>query len=122
SAMEKLDLFVRTYSWFLDEYPLYRDLYRPGNDLLPRWLKSRHSKDLFAEIVETLRAIIEEGREEGIFRQDMDPERSALVLCQLITVGLGFDPGVYSRRDRAPYAVHLDTLLGIIARGLVVPD
>ncbi|MBN1836485.1 MAG: TetR/AcrR family transcriptional regulator [Spirochaetales bacterium] len=122
SAMEKLDVFVRTYAWFLDQYPLYRDLYRPGSDLLPRWLKSRHSKDLFAEGVETLKAIIEEGREQGIFREDLDPGSAALALCQLITVGLAFDPGVYSRRDRPPYRIHLDTLLGILTRGLAAPE
>jgi len=121
SAMEKLDLFVRTYAWFLDAYPLYRDLYRPGNDLLPRWIKSRHSKDLFAEGVETLKAIVEEGREEGIFRTDLDVDRAALLLCQLITVGLSFGPNIYARKDRPPYDVNLDTLLGILGKGLVAP-
>jgi len=122
SAMEKLDLFVRTYAWFLDAYPLYRDLYKPGNDLLPRWTKSRHSKDLFAEGVETLKAILEEGREEGIFRADLDVKGTALVLCQLITVGLSFDPNIYARKDRPPYVVDLDTLLRILAEGVVAPD
>lgn len=122
SAMEKLDLFVRTYAWFLDAYPLYRDLYAPGNDLLPRWTRSRHSKDLFAEGVETLKAILEEGLEEGIFRPDLDAKRAALVLCQLITVGLSFDPNIYARKDRPAYTVDLDTLLGILAGGLVAPD
>jgi AcrR family transcriptional regulator len=119
SAMEKLDLFVRTYAWFLDTYPLFRDLYKPGNDLLPRWIKSRHSKDLFAEGVEILRAILEEGREEGIFRSDLDLAEAALGLCHLITVGLSFDPGIFSRRDRPRYTLHLDTLLTILAEGVV---
>jgi AcrR family transcriptional regulator len=122
SAMEKLDLYVRTWAWFLDAYPLFRDLYRPGNDLLPRWLRSRHSKDLFAETVETLRAILEEGREEGIFRTDLDPNRAALVLCQVITVGLSFDPNNFARRDAERYALDLDTLLGLVGEGLISPD
>ena len=51
-----------TYAWFLEQYPLYRDLFIPGNDLLPRWIKSRSSKDLFSEGVETVRAIIVQGQ------------------------------------------------------------
>jgi AcrR family transcriptional regulator len=119
SAMEKLDLYVRTWAWFLDAYPLFRDLYRPGNDLLPRWLRSRYSKDLFAETVETLRAILEEGREEGIFRTDLEAGRTALVLCQIITVGLSFDPNNYARKEGQPYALDLNTMLGVLAEGLI---
>jgi AcrR family transcriptional regulator len=122
SAMEKLDLYVRTYAWFLDAYPLFRDLYSPGNDLMPRWLKSRHSKDLFAEEVETLRAILEEGRDEGLFRTDLDARHTALVLCQAITVGLSFDPGIFARKDHTRYIVDVDTLLGVLGEGLVARD
>ena len=32
NAMEKLDLFIMTYSWFLDSYPIFRDLFKPGNE------------------------------------------------------------------------------------------
>ena len=122
SAMEKLDLYVRTYAWFLDTYPLFRDLYSPGNDLMPRWLKSRHSKDLYAEAVETLRAILEEGRDEGLIRTDLDSGHAALVLCQAITVGLSFDPNIFARKDQPRYRVDVDTLLSVLGEGLVAPD
>jgi len=121
SAMEKLDAFVRTYAWFLDAYPLYRDLHRPGNDLLPRWLRSRYSKDLFAEGIEILAALLEEGRDQGIFRIDLDTHRAALALSQLVTVGLSFDPKVFARVDPGGYAIDLDTLLAILAKGVLAP-
>ena len=69
--------------------------------------------------METLRAILEEGREEGIFRTDLEAGRTALVLCQIITVGLSFDPNNYARKEGQPYALDLDTMLGVLAEGLI---
>ena len=78
SAVERLEIFVRTYAWFLDTFPLYRDLHIPGNDLLPRWLKSRSSKDLFAEGIETVKGIILQGQEEGLFSTELNSDAAAL--------------------------------------------
>ena len=80
SAVERLEIFVHTYAWFLENYPLFKDLYIPGNDLLPRWIKSRSSKDLFAEGVETVKGIIIQGQEEGIFDPQLNSEAASLIL------------------------------------------
>jgi AcrR family transcriptional regulator len=122
SAMERLDLFVRTYAWFVDEFPLFRDLYKPGSDLLPRWVKSRVSRDLFAEGIETLKAVVEEGQEQGLFRRDLDSDKAALILYQTITLLLSTDPNIYRRRNGQEYRVDLEVLLDILAQGLLPRD
>jgi AcrR family transcriptional regulator len=119
SGMEKLDIFVRTYAWFLETYPLFKDLYTPGNDLMPRWLKSRSSKDLFAEGVETIRAIVEQGQDEGVFRQDLDPGKAALVVYSAIVQLLSHDPNRFQKKNKPQYTLDLDTVLGILGRGLL---
>ncbi len=119
SGMEKLDIFVRTYAWFLETYPLFKDLYTPGNDLMPRWLKSRSSKDLFAEGVETIRAIVEQGQDEGVFRQDLDPGKAALVVYSAIVQLLSHDPSRFQKKNKPQYTLDLDTVLGILGRGLL---
>jgi AcrR family transcriptional regulator len=116
SAAEKLDIFVRTYAWFLENFPLYKDLYIPGNDLLPRWVKSR-----FAEGVETVKGIIEQGQEEGIFRNDIDTEAAALVVYNAIVLLLCHDPNQFRRKNKAPYNLDIDTLLRILGEGLIAP-
>ncbi len=122
SAMEKLDIYIRTYQWFLDRYPIFCDLYRPGNDLLPRWLRSRYSKDLFAEGVETVRSIVEQGQEESIFREEMDTDGVALLLYRTITLLLSNDPNLYRRRNQPEYGLHLSALLDLLGKGLLFRD
>jgi len=122
SAMERLDIFLRTYAWFLDAFPLYRDLYQPGNDLMPRWIKSRSAKDLFAESVETLRAIVEQGQEEGSFDPQIDPAKAALILYNAIVLLLSHDFSVFARSGRGGYQLDLDLLLRIVGLGLLRRD
>ncbi|MBN2553203.1 MAG: TetR/AcrR family transcriptional regulator [Spirochaetales bacterium] len=122
SAVEKLEIFVHTYAWFLDTYPLYRDLYIPGNDLMPRWIKSRSSKDLFAEGVETVKGIIAQGQEEGIFAAEIDPEAASLIVYNTIVLLLSQDLTIFQRKNKPPYAVDIDTLLRILGTGLAVRD
>jgi AcrR family transcriptional regulator len=122
SSMEKLDIFVRTYSWFLDTYPLFRDLYKPGNDLLPRWLKSRISKDLFAEGLAIIRSIIEQGLEEGIFRQNLDITASSLMIYQVITLLLSNDPNDFRKNNGPEYLIDIDTLIKMLGEGLIVKE
>jgi AcrR family transcriptional regulator len=119
SAMERLDIFLRTYAWFLDAFPLYRDLYKPGNDLMPRWLKSRSAKDLFAEGVETVRAILEQGQEEGSFDPEVDPGKTALLVYDTITLLLSHDLSVFARSGRDSYELDLELLLRIVGLGLL---
>ncbi len=119
SALEKLDLFIRTYGWFLDTYPLFRDLARPGNDLLPRWVKSRNSQDIFAEGVEILRSILEEGQEEGIFNRELQPDAAAVTLYSAITLTLSHDPNAYRRKNRPEYVIDPNTLFQILGKGLL---
>jgi len=122
NAMEKLDIFIRTYSWFLETYPLFKDLHTPGNDLMPRWMKSRSSQDLFSEGVETMRSIIEQGQEEAIFSESLDPEKSALVLFRTITLLLSEDVNLFRKKNRPPYELDLDTLVSMLRDGLLFRD
>jgi AcrR family transcriptional regulator len=118
SAVERLEIFVRTYAWFLEQYPLFKDLYIPGNDLLPRWIKSRSSKDLFAEGVETIRGIILQGQEEGLFDPRLDSAPAALIVYNTIVTLLSQDFTMYQRKIASPYRVEINTLLRILGTGL----
>lgn len=119
SAMERLDVFLRTYAWFLEAFPLYRDLYKPGNDLMPRWIKSRSAKDLFAEGVETVRAIVEQGQEEGSFDPEVDAAKAAFVVYNTITLLLSHDFSAYARGGRGGYEPDLQLVLRIVGLGLL---
>ena len=119
SAPEKLDLFIRTWLWFLDNYPLYRDLAQPGNDLLPRWVKSRHSQDLYAEGVETVRSILEEGQEEGLFDRELPLDSTALALYSSVTLTLSNDPNDFRRRNRPAYVIEAEVLFRLLVHGLL---
>jgi AcrR family transcriptional regulator len=118
SAVEKLEIFVHTYAWFLEQYPLYKDLYIPGNDLLPRWIKSRSSKDLYAEGIETLKGIIVQGQEEGIFDPELDGTAASLIVYNTIVQLLSQDLQIYQRKNKPPYRIDIDTLLRILGLGL----
>jgi AcrR family transcriptional regulator len=122
NAMEKLDIFIRTYSWFLESYPLFKDLYEPGNDLMPRWMKSRSSQDLFSEGVETMRSIIEQGQEENIFSATLEADKAALLLYRIITLLLSHDANIFQKKNKPPYLLHLDTLIAMLRDGLVFRD
>jgi AcrR family transcriptional regulator len=122
SAVERLEIFVRTYAWFLEHFPLYRDLYIPGNDLLPRWIKSRSSKDLFAEGVETVKGIILQGQEEGIFDTRLDSEAASLIVYNIVVSLLSQDLRTYQRKNSPPYQIQIDTLLHILGTGLTPPE
>jgi AcrR family transcriptional regulator len=122
SAVERLEIFVRTYAWFLEQYPLYKDLYVPGNDLLPRWIKSRSSKDLFAEGVETVRAIIAQGQEEGIFDSELDSQTASLIVYNTVVTLLSQDFSIYQRKKSPPYQVDIDALLRILGMGLAARE
>ncbi len=122
SAMEKLDIYIRTYNWFLDNYPIYRDLYKPGNDLMPRWVKSRNSKDLFAEGIETIRAILEQGQEENIFNEELDVEKVALVIYSMITQLLSYDPNNFKKKNKPEYVIDVETIVHLLRDGLLFRD
>jgi AcrR family transcriptional regulator len=122
NSLEKLDLFIRTYRWFLDTYPIFRDLHKPGNDLLPRWVKSRNSRDIFAEGVETIRGIVEEGQEEGTISRDLNQDQAALFLYFMVTQVLATDPNIYQRKNKPEYSIDLDTLIRITIQGLLDRD
>ena len=119
SALERLDIFLRTYAWFVDAFPLVRDLHRPGNDLMPRWLKTRQAKDLFAEGVETVRGIIEQGQEEGSFDPQLDSAAAAFILYNASVLLLSQDPSPLARRGRPGYRLDLELLLRIVGLGLL---
>lgn len=120
SAVERMEIFIRTYAWFLEHYPLYKDLYIPGNDLLPRWIKSRSSKDLFAEGVETVKGIIIQGQEEGLFDPALDSEAASLIVYNTVVSLLSQDFTTYQRKKSPPFQVDMDTLLRILGTGLGV--
>jgi AcrR family transcriptional regulator len=119
NAMEKLESYVTTFSWFLDTYPIYRDLYRPANDLITKWLQSRYSKDFFFEGVETVRSILEQGAEEGIFSPELDIGKSALLVYYTIVSVLSTDPGIFRKANGPEYLIDTPTLVDLIAKGLL---
>ncbi len=119
NAMEKLDLFVTTWAWFLDSYPIYRDLFRPDNDLLSRWAQSRHSRELFAEGVEIVRAILEQGIDEGTFAPGLDVTRASLAVYSLVVSTLSMDPALFRQPGAPPLAVDARALVDIIGRGVL---
>jgi AcrR family transcriptional regulator len=122
SAMEKLDLYIRTYQWFLEHFPLYKDLYIPGNDLMPRWLKSRYSKDIHAEGIETIRSILEQGQEERLFSEDLDISKAAVLVYNMITLQLSHDSNLFKKPNKPDFEADLDTLVQILGQGLLYRD
>ncbi len=122
NAMEKLDLFITTFAWFLDAYPLFRDLFKPGNDLLGRWAESRHARDFFAEGVEIMRSILEQGMEEGIFEKDIDVSRCALLLYYLVLTTLSSDPNLFNAPGAPALAIDAGTLVRLLGRGILARD
>ncbi|HEY9593581.1 MAG TPA: TetR/AcrR family transcriptional regulator [Spirochaetia bacterium] len=122
NAMEKLDYFITTWEWFLDTFPLFRDLFKPDNDLLTRWTDSRHAKDFFYEGVETVRSIIEQGREEGIFAADVDAAECAQAVYYLVMVSLSTDPNIFRKSGQPPIRITAKTLVSIVGRGILSRD
>ncbi len=122
NAMEKLDVFITTFSWFLDTYPIFRDLFRPGNDLLARWAESRYAKDFFAEGVEVIRSILEQGIEEGIFEKEADLPATAALLYYLVLTTLSSDPNLFNSPAAPPITVDARTLVRILGRGILARD
>ncbi|MGA2973933.1 MAG: TetR/AcrR family transcriptional regulator [Spirochaetia bacterium] len=118
-AMEKLDLFITTFAWFLDTYPIFRDLFKPGNDLLARWAQSRSSKDFFAEGVQIVRSILEQGIAEGIFSGDIDAAECALLLYYLVLATLSTDPNLFQRPGHPELKIDARALVRILGRGIL---
>jgi AcrR family transcriptional regulator len=122
NAMEKLDVFITTFSWFLDTYPIFRDLFRPGSDLLARWAESRSSKDFFAEGVEIIRSILEQGIEEGIFDKENDLPGTATLLYYLVLTTLSSDPNLFNNPAAPLIKVDARALVRIIGRGILARE
>jgi AcrR family transcriptional regulator len=119
NAMEKLELFITTFSWFLDAYPIFRDLFKPCNDLLSRWTESRYSKDFFAEGVETVRSILDQGVEEGIFDPGMDPAAFALPLYYLVLTTLSADPNLFRKPGQPEMRIDARAVARLVGVGLL---
>ena len=119
NAMEKLDHFITTFAWFLDTYPIFRDLYRPGNDLMERWAGSRHSRDFFAEGIEIVRSILEQGIEEGIFVGDRDVADDAFTLYYVVLSSLSTDPDMFRKNGTPPLRMNAKLLVELLGRGLL---
>ncbi len=122
NGMEKLDLYVSTWAWFLDAYPIFRDLYKPGNDLVARWGQSRYSKEFFAEGVETVRSILEQGIEEGIFNHDMEPQSAAPLLYAVVMAALTADPALQRRPSEPDFHVDAARLVQLLGRGVLARE
>jgi AcrR family transcriptional regulator len=122
NAMEKLDLFITTFAWFLDAFPIFRDLFKPDNDLLTRWSQSRYAKDFFAEGVEIVRSILDQGIEEGIFFRDMDPGQSALLLYHLTLTTLSTDPNLFGRDGQPAYRIDAAALVKVVGKGILTRE
>jgi len=119
NAMGKLEIFITTFSWFLDTFPIFRDLFKPCNDLLTRWTESRYSKDFFAEGVEIVRSILEEGVAEGVFNPDVNIEECALPLYYLVLTTLASDPNIFRRAGQPEMRIDARTLVTIVGTGIL---
>ncbi|HYW81724.1 MAG TPA: hypothetical protein VFB30_00605, partial [Spirochaetia bacterium] len=106
-------------AWFLDSYPIFRDLFKPGNDLLARWAESRYSKDFFAEGVELVRSILEEGIEQGIFGAEIDVGECAQLLYYLVHSTLSNDPNLFRRQGQPEIKIDARTLVKVLGRGIL---
>lgn len=122
NGMEKLDHFIVTWQWFLDAYPIYRDMFRPGNDLLTRWTESRYAKEFFTEGVETIRTILEQGRDEGIFAAEVEPTQCAQLIYYLILVTLSTDPNIFQKKGEPELRIDARSLVTILGRGLLARE
>jgi AcrR family transcriptional regulator len=122
NAMEKLDMFITTFAWFLDSFPIFRDLFKPDNDLLTRWAKSRYAKDFFAEGVEIVRSILDQGIEEGIFSGDIEVAQCALLVYYLMLTALSTDPNLFGRAGQPAYRIDAATLVKVVGRGILTRD
>jgi AcrR family transcriptional regulator len=120
-AREKLGLFVTTYSWFLDAYPIFRDLAIPGNDLLPRWSGSKTARNLCAEGIDAVEAIIEEGIGEGVFDASLDRGKASVLVYHLIVDVLSRDPLACGRRNGPDNALNAAFLVNFVVRALASP-
>jgi hypothetical protein len=69
-----------------------------------------------------MRSIIEQGQEEAIFSESLDPEKSALVLFRTITLLLSEDVNLFRKKNRPPYELDLDTLISMLRDGLLFRD
>jgi AcrR family transcriptional regulator len=121
NAMEKLDLFITTFAMFMDTYPIFRDLFKPGNDLLERWSQSRHSREFFDEGVEIVRSILEEGIEQGIFAADINTSEHALLLYSVVLTALSTDPNLF-RRGKENIKLDTQGLVKMLSRGILARD
>ena len=122
NAMEKLDLFITTFAWFQDAFPIFRDMFTPGNDLCARWAQSRSSKDFFAEGVQIVRSILDQGITEGIFSGEIDAPDCSLLLHTLVITTLSSDPGL-CRGDGPPERrIDARALAKVIGRGVLRRD
>ncbi len=122
NAMEKLDLFVCTFAWFLDAYPIFRDLYKPGNDLMARWAQSRYSREFYAEGVEIVRSILEQGMEEGIFDRGLDLQAAAPLLYSVVLSTLTADSSPHRRPSDPGFRVDASALVRLLGRGVLARE
>ncbi len=118
SAVEKLDVYIQTYQWFLEEFPIFKDLYKPGNDLLTKWLETRYSKDIFYEGKEFIKSIIEEGKEEGLFEESHDSEETAVLIYSSIIFLLSHDINNFKRPKDKEYKINANQITRLIFEGL----
>ena len=119
NAMEKLDCFISTFGWFLDSYPLFRDIFRPGNDLLARWADSRYAKDFFQEGVEIIRSIIEQGMDEDIFAREIEPASLSFHIYYMVLMALSTEPGLFQQAGRPERHIDPKALINIIGAGIL---
>ncbi len=120
NALEKLQTYIETFAWFLDRFPIYRDLYKPGNDLMAKWSQSRYSRDFFSEGVESVASIIEEGVQEGIFSADLDIQKYSLLIYYTLLAALSNDANLYRKTGQPEYVVDVPALIRIIGHGLLI--
>ena len=87
-----------------------------------RWADSRHAKEFFAEGVETVRSILEQGMEEGIFAEDIDVPAVALLLYYVMLFSLSTDPNIFQKTGQAALRISAKSLVRTLGHGILSRD
>ncbi|MDB5651208.1 MAG: transcriptional regulator, TetR family [Hyphomicrobiales bacterium] len=117
SALEQL--VQHTFNALLDNPEAIRLMNEENRHKGKHIRQSKRMRDLYNPLVETIRFILERGREDGVFRDGIDPAFVYLSLSSLcyhylsnqytLEVALGVDLG--SEKARANWLVHITELM-----------
>jgi AcrR family transcriptional regulator len=124
AAIERLVLF--TWGYFL-EHPEFLSLLNSENMLRGRYLRqSPHIRDLHSPLISMMRAVLDRGAEEGVFRGGVDPVQLYVSIASLgffylsnrFTLSTIFERDLMDPAQLAERGEHIvDVILGYLSCG-----